>query len=91
MSVISKLLRIFSLFLCLFVLAGQFHLWADLNSGPSNTHMCPICSVAGSMVIAQSPAIATIPLVDRLELAVKPALSSFAPRRATSPRAPPAL
>ena len=84
-------LRLLALFLGIIFLAAQFHMCADLTPGPTGSHMCPICSVAGSMVITQSPAITTIPLVNRLEISVKPVLLSFALPRAISPRAPPAL
>jgi hypothetical protein len=91
MSVISKPFRVFALLLGLNFLAAQFHLCADLSSSPVNAHMCPICSVAGSMVVSQSPAITMIPQVDRLEVAARPVLLFFALPRAISPRAPPAL
>jgi hypothetical protein len=89
----SKLKRLWLLapLVWIIFLAAQFHMCADLTSGPANPHMCPICSVAGSMVITQSPAITTIPLVNRLEISVTPVSLSFALPRAISPRAPPAL
>ena len=90
MSSKAKRLKFLALFLGIVFLAAQFHMCADLTPGPSNPHMCPICSVAGSMVITQSPAITTIPLVNRLEVSVAPVFLSFALPRAVSPRAPPA-
>jgi hypothetical protein len=84
-------LRLIALLLGIIFLAAQFHMCADLTSGPANPHMCPICSVAGSMVVTQSPAITTIPLVNRLEISVTPVSLSFELPRAISPRAPPAL
>jgi hypothetical protein len=91
MEVTARQKCLLMLFLGLVFLAAQVHLCADLTSGPTNSHMCPICAVVGAMVVTQSPAITTIPLVDRFEISV-PTAQIFSPLpRAISPRAPPAL
>ena len=84
-------LRLLALFLGIVFLAAQFHTCVDVTSGPAGSHICPICSVAGAMVVTQSPAITTIPVLNRLEISVKPVLLSLALPRAISPRAPPSL
>jgi hypothetical protein len=91
MSSNLRRLQLLALFLGIIFLAAQFHTCVDLTPGPTSTHMCPVCSVAGAMVVTQSPAITTIPLVNRLEVSVAPVYLSFALPRAVSPRAPPAL
>jgi hypothetical protein len=72
-------------------LAAQFHFCADVTSSPCGSHICPVCSTAGSAVASQSPRIAMVPIANRLVVfttifAVSPDLP-----RAISPRAPPAL
>jgi len=72
-------------------LAAQFHFCADLGSGPAGSHLCPICSHAGTAISAHSPGIVHVPIVDRFEARPLIVASSSAVPRATSPRAPPAL
>lgn len=83
--------RVVALLLGIIFLGAQFHFCTDLSAAPSATHFCPVCSVVGSAVTAQSPTVALIPAANRLEVAsVVLAVSSAFPR-AVSPRAPPAL
>src|SRR5260370_42193352 len=83
--------RILALFLGVIFLGAHFHFFADLTAAPSASHICPICSDAGSVVATPSPLIAIAPVTNRLELVpVLLSVSSAVPR-ATSPRAPPAL
>jgi hypothetical protein len=84
-------LRIFALVLGIVFLAAQFHFCADLTSDPTTSHICPLCSVAGSAVVAQSPVVAIVPVMNRLEHPAVVFLFSAAIPRATSPRAPPSL
>ena len=90
-SMLGKTQRIafFALFLGVILLTAQFHLCADLTAGPSSSHICPICSTAGSVVPTQAPSMAIVPAMKRLEVfAVIVPVSTELPRT-TSPRAPP--
>jgi hypothetical protein len=72
-------------------LGAQFHFCADLTAAPSASHICPICSTVGSVVAMQTPSMAIVPVIDRLELVPSAISESTAVPRATSPRAPPSL
>ncbi len=84
-------IRILALLLGVIFLAAQLHFCADLTAAPSASHICPLCSTAGSVVARPSPSIAIVPVTNRLEIA--PVVISLSPGvpRAVSPRAPPAL
>jgi hypothetical protein len=83
--------RLLALLLGVIFLGAQFHFCTDLSPAASATHMCPICSVAGSAVAMQSPSVAVIPISNRLEVvSLLLTISSPFPR-AVSPRAPPQL
>jgi hypothetical protein len=87
----TQRIRFLALLLGMVFLGAQFHFCADLTATPSASHICPICSTVGSVVATQSPSIAVVPFVHRLELPpLLVSLGSAVPR-ATSPRAPPAL
>jgi hypothetical protein len=79
------------LFLGVIFLGAQFHFCADLTVAPSASHVCPICSTVGSVVALQTPSMAIVPVIDRLELVPLAISVSTAVPRATSPRAPPSL
>ena len=83
-------IRILALLLGVFFLGAQFHFCTDLTTTPSASHICPVCSTAGFIVATQSPNIATVPVMNWLEIAPLVVLVSSAVPRATSPRAPPA-
>ncbi len=83
-------IRIVALLLGIIFLGTQFHFCADLTATPSASHICPLCSTAGSAVATQSPVIAIVPVMNRLEIATLVISVSTAVPRATSPRAPPA-
>jgi hypothetical protein len=85
-----KQLRV-ALFLGILFLAAQFHFCSDLASDPNSLHECPLCTVAGSAVLASAPAILVMPAVSRLELPSAALETSHAFYRAISPRAPPAV
>ena len=87
----SHRIRILALLLGVIFLGAQFHFCADLTTAPSASHICPVCSTAASVVATQSPNIAIVPVMNRLEVAPLVVLVSSAVPRATSPRAPPAL
>jgi hypothetical protein len=84
-------IRVLALLLGIVFLGAQFHFCADLTAAPSASHICPICSTVGSVVATQSPSIAMVPFVNRLEIVPSAVSISSAVPRATSPRAPPAL
>ncbi len=83
--------RVFALLLGIIFLAAQFHFCADLNSGPSGSHPCQICSTAGAAVTTETLNLAVVPVVDRLEFVAAILSPSVEVPRTTSPRAPPAL
>jgi hypothetical protein len=87
----SHRIRILALLLGVIFLGAQFHFCTDLTTTPSAAHICPVCSMAASVVASQSPSIAIVPVMNRLEVAPLVVLVSSALPRATSPRAPPAL
>ena len=83
--------RILALLLGMIFLGAQFHFCTDVPGSASATHWCPVCSVAGAALAAESPTVAMIPATDRVEV-VSPVLTvSSAFPRAVSPRAPPTL
>jgi len=84
-------IRILALLLGIIFLGAQFHFCTDLTPTPSASHICPVCSTAGSLLAAQPPVIAIVPVTNRLEVAPFVGSVSSAVPRATSPRAPPAL
>ena len=87
----TRHIRILALLLGVIFLGAQFHFCADLTVTPSASHICPVCSAVGSVVATQSPVIAIVPVMNRLEVAPLVVSVSSAVPRATSPRAPPAL
>jgi hypothetical protein len=84
-------LRFLALLLGIIFLAAQFHFCADLTSGPSISHICPVCSTTGSIVAPVAPSIALVAVSNRLEVVTLPSSFSALLPRAVSPRAPPAL
>ncbi len=84
-------IRILAVLLAIIFLGAQFHFCADLSAGPASTHMCPVCSAAGSVVTTPALLIAVAPISHRLEIpGYSLAVSTDAPR-AISPRAPPSF
>jgi hypothetical protein len=83
--------RLCALLLGIIFLAAQFHFCADLNSGPSGSHPCQLCSTAGSAVTTQTPDLTVVPVVNRLEVFITLLSPAVEVQRSTSPRAPPAL
>jgi hypothetical protein len=83
--------RLCALLLGIIFLAAQFHFCADLNSGPSGSHPCQLCSTAGSAVTTPTLDLAVVPVVNRLEVFTKIVSPSLEIQNFTSPRAPPAL
>jgi hypothetical protein len=91
MFIHSSRTRFCGLLLGIIFLAAQFHFCADLNSGPSGSHPCQLCSTAGSAITTQALSLAVVPVVNRLELSAKTLSPSVEVPRSTSPRAPPAV
>jgi hypothetical protein len=87
----SERVRVFAVLLGVIFLGAQFHFCTDLSSAPSASHVCPVCSVAGSVVATQLPNVEIIPVTNRLEILPLVVSVSSAVPRAISPRAPPAL
>jgi len=81
--------RVCAVLLGIVFLAAQFHFCADLNSGPSGSHPCQLCSTAGSAVTTETLDLAVVPVVDRLEVFATVLSPSVEVQRTTSPRAPP--
>src|SRR6267142_4660675 len=91
MPVWTDRVRVLVLLLGIVFLAAQFHFCADLTVTSWASHFCPTCSTVGSVVATQTPSIAIVPVIDRLELPLLVASVFSAVPRATSPRAPPSL
>ena len=72
-------------------MAAQFHFCADLNSGPSGSHPCQLCSTAGSAVTTPTLELAVVPVINRLEVFIALLSPAVEVQSSTSPRAPPAL
>ena len=89
MSVNVRHIRILALLLAVIFLGAQFHFCADLSPAPSSSHICPLCSTAGSAVTPAAPSIAIAPMTDRLEVVVVLSSVSVEIPHAVSPRAPP--
>ncbi len=87
----TKRIRILALLLGVIFLGVQFHYCTDLTATPSASHICPVCSTAGSVVATQSPVIAIVPVTNQLEVAPLVFSVLSAVPRDISPRAPPAL
>jgi len=87
----TQRIRVLALLLGIAFLGAQFHFCADLTATPSASHICPICSTVGSLVATQTPSIAMVPVLNRLEVTPLVVFDLSAAPRAASPRAPPAL
>ncbi len=83
--------RVCALLLGIIFLAAQFHFCADLNSDPTGTHPCQVCSTTGSAITTHALSLAIVPVVRRLEVFTAIFSPSLELPRTTSPRAPPAL
>jgi len=83
--------RVCALPLGIIFLAAQFHFCADLNSDPTGTHPCQLCSTTGSAITTHALSLAVVPVVHRLEVIAAIFSPSLEVSRTTSPRAPPAL
>ena len=91
MSLKVRHIHILSLLLAVIFLGAQFHYCADLSPTPSDSHVCPLCSTAGSAVTPSSPSLAFTAVMNLLEIVPVPAAISHEIPEAVSPRAPPAV
>jgi hypothetical protein len=89
----GKTKRVYFLALLLGVvfLGAQLHCCADLSSNSADSHVCPICSTAGTAIATPSLIMAMTPAINRLVvLSVMPTVTAVVFRN-VAPRAPPAV
>jgi hypothetical protein len=91
MSARAHKLTIIALLLAVLFLAAQFHQCADLSANSSASHVCPVCSVAGTVVTTVSPVIAFVSTDAQFVAQPAPRVVSSHIPYAASPRASPAL
>src|SRR2546425_11001943 len=89
MGTSSSKLRCVALLLGVIFLAAQFHACVDYQSGPSGSHICPICTPGAWAVPAPAIAAPAAGHVARLEVSRLCTSAPTAIPRSTSPRAPP--
>ncbi|HET7106015.1 MAG TPA: hypothetical protein VFI38_04335 [Candidatus Acidoferrum sp.] len=73
------------------LLAGQLHCCVDLNSRSLDSHVCPICSAAGTALPTPSLVVEMAPSVDRVEVSGVVVSVPLVVPRSIAPRAPPAV
>jgi hypothetical protein len=71
-------------------LAAQLHCCVDLNSPSLDSHVCPICSSAGTAVPTSSLIVEMAPAINRLEVSGVVVSAPLVVPRSIAPRAPPA-
>jgi hypothetical protein len=88
----SKSKQVYFLFLLLgaILLTAQLHCCVELNSRMIDSHVCPICSVAGTAVPTPSLIVEMAPAINRLEVSGVLASVPLVVPRSIAPRAPPA-
>jgi hypothetical protein len=92
----GKILEQSKRFFCLALLLGsvlfvvQLHCCVDLNSRALDSHVCPICSVAGTTVPTPSLKVEMAPAINRLEVSGVTVFVPLVVPRSIAPRAPPA-
>ncbi len=87
----AKSKRFFCVALLLGILfAAQLHCYVDLNSRSLDTHVCPICSAAGTAVPTPSLIVEMAPAIDRMKIAGVVVFVPLVAPRSIAPRAPPA-
>lgn len=72
-------------------LGAQLHCCADLSSNSAASHICPICSTAGTAIAAPSLIITMVPANNRLVIISVVAAVPVVVFRNVAPRAPPTL
>jgi hypothetical protein len=84
-------LAILALILAVLFVSAQFHQCADLSSNSSASHVCPVCSMAASAVVTESPVIAFVSTETAFVAQPAPRVVSSHIPYAASPRASPSL
>lgn len=80
---------ILTLLLGVILFAAQFHICTDLALDAYNPPACQLCSTASSVVVPASPAIAIMPVANRIEVLRVVVTPSPDVPRVSAPRAPP--
>ena len=88
----GKTKRVYFLALLLGVvfLGAQLHCCGDLSSNSADSHICPICSAAGTAIATPSLIMAMVPAINRLVVLSEVASVPVVVFRNVAPRAPPA-
>jgi hypothetical protein len=84
-------LRFLALLFGVFFLTAQFHYCAEVTSGSTGSHICPLCSTVGSAIAPQVTSMPIVPVVNRLEVVAGVSVVFPAFPRTISPRAPPSV
>jgi len=85
----TKQVRFLAVLLGVVFLGVQLHCCADLNSGTTDSHVCPICSGAGTAIATPALIMTMVPAINRLVvLSVMPTVPVVVFRN-VAPRAPP--
>ena len=71
------------------LVAAQLHFCVDLNSRALDSHVCPICSAAGTAVPTPSLIVEMAPAIKRLEVSGVVVFVPLVVPRSIAPRAPP--
>jgi hypothetical protein len=89
----SKSKQVYFLFLLLgaILLTAQLHCCVELNSRMIDSHVCPICSIAGTAVPTPSLIVEMAPAINRLEVSGVVVSVPLVVPRSIAPRAPPAV
>jgi len=85
----SKLALLPAALLASVLFGAQLHCCLDLTSQSIDSHVCPICSVAGAAIVTSSPTMEMAPAINRLEDFSAPAVVPLVVPRDIAPRAPP--
>ncbi|HKM67569.1 MAG TPA: hypothetical protein VJX70_10420 [Candidatus Acidoferrum sp.] len=85
----SKRVYVLALLLVSVLFAAQLHCCVDLNSPTIDSHVCPLCSAAGTAIATPSLIVEMAPAVNRLEISGAVTPITLVVPRSIAPRAPP--
>ncbi len=85
----STRVYLLALLLVSVLFAAQLHCCVDLNSPTIDSHVCPICSAAGSAITTASLIVEMAPAVNRVEVPGTVTQVPLVVPRSIAPRAPP--
>ncbi len=85
----SKLAFLLAALLASALFGAQLHCCLDLSSQSIDSHVCPICSVAGAAIVTSSLSMEMAPAINRVEDFSVPVIVSVEVPRDIAPRAPP--